>query len=99
MASAGKIKCAICSKSLGKHDNLELTTECGHTFHVKCVVDRLHKKKKTYCKVCRKESALDDAFKAYKEMWRTLPILNSGSIQPQKSVSCMNLREVSNNTS
>jgi hypothetical protein len=61
MAAVASIKCILCSKSLGKEDKQELTTECGHIFHYACVQKRLDKKKKMDCKVCRKELALANA--------------------------------------
>jgi hypothetical protein len=98
MASARKKKCVICDKSLGTNDNPELTTECDHTFHVTCVMNRLVKKKMD-CKVCRKESALADALEAYKVTWKRLLTPGSGPIKPEKSASYSNLHEVSNSKS
>jgi hypothetical protein len=98
MASSGKHKCFICKQLLGKNDKLELTTECDHTFHVACVLKRIDEKK-IDCKVCRKKSALTDAFNAYKMTWKKLPRLDPGPIIPEKSASCSDLHEVSNNTS
>ncbi|CAF2666541.1 unnamed protein product [Rotaria sp. Silwood2] len=55
-------KCSICQKSLGKDNKRELTTVCGHTFHRECAQQRLTKGKSKDCPICRKETALADAF-------------------------------------
>lgn len=67
MASSINQKCVICNKSLGKDDKPELTTECDHTFHLKCVSKRFYKKQKMRCKVCHKESALANALELWKQ--------------------------------
>ena len=40
---------------------MEVTTECGHTFHFQCAKDRVIKEKKSSCPNCRKPSVLGEA--------------------------------------
>lgn len=57
-------RCSICKEAF--NPKLELvTTSCHHTFHRTCAKNRLEKRNKSDCRVCKQPSALADALLPY----------------------------------
>jgi hypothetical protein len=52
-------QCSICGCRFHENDDL-LTTECGHTCHRACAEDHHANRSNINCRVCGKESALDE---------------------------------------
>ena len=60
MSSLTQTACSICENELNEADDL-VTTDCSHTFHYGCAQDRLEKRGRADCHVCRQDSALGNA--------------------------------------
>ena len=59
-------QCPICCNTLGRREDEEVTTECGHGHHFDCAQQWVNRKQQLNCQVCDKQRALADALREHK---------------------------------